>query len=156
MRLYLTIAFFVLCCKTPVKKNTTDLLVEQLVQLSGKDIGRYQAIFFVPSEGCGGCINNAENFMLHTYIENGKKGILFVVTGHSSQKSARIRLGEAVMQNTDVFFDYKHNFDKPPFMNEFPKLILLKKGGIISEIEVNPTTSEDAYKELGKIITNAS
>ena len=142
-----------LACSDGNGKKVSNEILSKLEKVSGKKTDQYKAILFVPSEGCGGCITAAEDFMIHSYAGKNKKGIyLFVVTGHSSSKSARIRLGPEVMANEDFYFDYDHNFDRPPFMSEYPKMFLMANGNVVSEQEIKPGTSDNIYKELAKKI----
>jgi hypothetical protein len=143
-------------CKSDKVESKESLMLKSLSSLSGKSLDHYKAVVFVPSEGCGGCINSAENFLLHEYLEKNGQGILFVVTGHSSIKSARIRLGQIILSSKDVYLDLKHGFDKPPFMNEYPKMWVLNKNEIISETEMNPNSSEKAYKILNSIASSGN
>jgi hypothetical protein len=151
---FLTILASLLCCQC--KSRTAEAtgyskLLESLSKATNKDIHSYSAIFFVPSEGCGGCISGAENFLLHNYLQEGGSGFLFVVTGLSSPKNARIRFGEIALASPDVYFDYNNIYNKPPFMQEFPKVLILTKGIVQKEIELNPATSDEAYVLLGKM-----
>lgn len=150
------VAILILCliafgCKIKKVESKEIFILDELSSLIGKSLSQYRAVVFVPSEGCGGCINSAENFLLHEYLEKNGSGIFFVVTGHASIKSARIRLGQVILSSKDVYLDLKHRFDRPPFMNEYPKMLILKKGDVSSEIEINPNTSERAYKKLTTI-----
>jgi hypothetical protein len=140
-------------CNRPerTKNEESDSVLRKVTDASHKDLTGYKAIFFVPSSGCGGCISGAEDYLLNTYIAEGKQGFLFVITGHASAKSAKIRLGSQALQHPDVFFDYTNTFGKPPFMQQYPKVLVLDEGQIISEKEVNPESGESIYQELNQL-----
>ena len=113
---------------------------------------KYKAIFILPSEGCGGCISGAENFLLNNYLAGHGQGFLFIVTGLSSTKAARVRFGENAMKASDVFFDYHGVYNKPPFLQEFPKVLLLNEGRITKAVEINPGSGEAVYTALDKLM----
>ncbi|HEY4107686.1 hypothetical protein [Puia sp.] len=147
MRPLLIMLLFTTACR-PDTHNTGNPILSAVDSFTKKDLRAYGAILFVPSQGCSGCISGIEDFLLNDYVLNGKKGLLFIVTGHTSKKTARNRLGELALNNPDVFFDYTHQFDKPPFMQEYPKVIFLRNGEVESIADINPGTSGDLYKKL--------
>ncbi|MDJ1505772.1 hypothetical protein [Xanthocytophaga agilis] len=126
-------------------------LIRQVTQLTGKNLSGYRAVFFVPSQGCDGCINGAENYLLNNYLPRNRKGILFIVTGHKSKKTARIRLGEQALINQDVFVDYVQAFNREPFVSTFPKVIFLDEGNVQAIHEINPRGGEQVYANLDQI-----
>lgn len=127
-------------------------VLDSLSEVSQRDIFSYKGILFLPSEGCGGCISGAERFLMDEYLGGGGKGIFFVISGVHSEKNARLRFGEKAIGNADIYFDYSNTFNKPPFMQEFPKIIYLKNGAVIKEVNINEKTGEEEYKALGKVI----
>jgi hypothetical protein len=133
------------------KQTETSPLVAQLEAVSQKQMENYKAILFVPSSGCGGCINGAENYLLNNYLSQGRKGIFFVITGHSSEKTVRMRLGEIALRHPDVYCDLHEQYSRPPFMMQYPKVLFLERGVITDEVNVNPDTSEEVYKKLSAL-----
>ena len=116
----------------------------------GLNINKYDYILLLPSEGCGGCINGAESFLINNYLQQGGKRILFVVTGHTSKKTLRNRLGDNIFNSDDVIADYKSIYSRPPYLEIYPKLFTLKNGEIIIESNIDPNSSEKIYKNLLK------
>jgi hypothetical protein len=139
--------FITLSC---VRQEENGLLRAMETMISKKLSSEYKAIVIVPSSGCGGCINGAEEFLVNDYIYNGKTGIFFIVTGHTSRKSARIRLGDA-LDHKDVYFDFDQKFSKPPFLTQFPKVVFIEHEAIQKEEEINPETGEQIYFELSTL-----
>lgn len=148
---FLLPALFLTPACRPSGSGPYDAVLDNLANVSRKDLLGYKAIFFVPSSGCGGCINGAENYLLNTYLARGRKGVLFIITGHSSAKSARVRLGPAALEHPDVYFDYHHRFDRPPFMREYPKVLMLEDGKVLSATDVNPESGDGVYHVLNQI-----
>lgn len=147
----LTLILFLLVGCKENKFEIYDPLIKEIKQ-NKVDLGQYDVIMLVPSEGCGGCINGAESFLVNSYDKASKKKMLFVVTGHSSKKTLRIRLGEKVLNNPDIIADYKHLFDKPPFMGDYPKVMYLENGNIVDVKDVDPGSSEEIYAGLEKML----
>ncbi len=123
-------------------------LLREITSATKRNVTGYKAIFFVPSTGCGDCISGAEDYLINTYIAQGKKGILFVITGLTSPKTARLRFGSKALGHSDVFFDYVHKFDKPPFLLQYPKALFLENGKVLAEREISPAAGEDVYHSL--------
>jgi hypothetical protein len=103
----------------------------------------------IPFYGCTGCISTAENYLITTYDEGRKKNILFIISGHDSLKSARLRLGEKAATNPDVYIDIEKVIDWN-YLKQYPKLLLLRDGMVVSEKEAN-ADSPDIYEDLDKI-----
>jgi hypothetical protein len=77
-----------------------------------------------------------------------QKNILFIITGHDSLKSAKLRLGEAA-SNPDVYIDTDKVIDWN-YLKQYPKLLLLQNGQVISEKEASADTP-DIYEDLDQI-----
>lgn len=149
MRILLWVfALIFISCSTEL--NGTSTILRQVELSLKKDLSGYKAIFFVPSSGCSGCISEAESYLLNNYILSKRKGILFVVTGHRSEKSARVRLGFA-MHHPDVLFDYTQNFNNSSFLRQYPKVLMIDDGKVSLEKEANPDESRAVYEMLNSI-----
>jgi hypothetical protein len=143
-----SIFFLVLIASWSCKDNSPVNLLAETENIVHKDLAlNYKAVVFLPSSGCGGCISRAEEFLVNQYIEQQMTGIYFIVTGHFSKKTARLRLGDA-LQHQDVYFDYEQKFSSPPFLTQFPKVIFIKDGQQGEVAEINPATGENLYSQL--------
>lgn len=117
-----------------------------------KNIRAYKAIFLVPSSGCEGCITNAEGYLMDKYVGQNKRGIIFIVTGLNSEKTAKIRFGVSTVDCPDVIFDYNRQFVNAPFLEEFPKVFFIRDGEIYKVEEMKPGNSDNAYSSIENAI----
>lgn len=151
MKIFLFFTFF--WCFTGCGSTDEAVLKSINVELSHiNNIGSYKLVFIIPSQGCGSCISGAEAFMLGKYQESRSKGILFIITGHSSLKSAVVRFGKFIENNKNIYIDIEHQFDRVPFVDAYPKILLLKNGQVYDTKELKPESSNSIYNELNQMI----
>jgi hypothetical protein len=144
----LWIIIFFTSCQSGSGRSGYQQFTSEISRVSKKDLTRYKAIFLIPFYGCTGCISTAENYLIMNYDEGRKKNILFIITGHDSLKSAKLRLGEAA-SNPDVYIDTDKVIDWN-YLKQYPKLLLLQNGQVISEKEASADTP-DIYEDLDQI-----
>lgn len=145
----LGILFWLVACQSGSEQSGYKHITNEISRVSKKDLTKYKAIFMIPFYGCTGCISTAENYLITTYDEGKKKNILFIISGHDSLKSARLRLGEKAATNPDVYIDIDKVIDWN-YLKQYPKLLLLQDGMIVSEKEAS-ADSPDIYDDLDKI-----
>jgi hypothetical protein len=136
-------------CQTYSERSAHSEITKDIAAISHKNLAQYKAIFLIPFYGCTGCISNAEGYLISSYAAENKRNILFVVIGHDSYKSARLRLGEDVIRHPDVYVDTEGKFDSDKYLGQFPKLLMLDDGAVVSQKEANydyPTVYEDLDK----------
>jgi hypothetical protein len=143
------ILFWLTACQSSSEESGYKHITTEISRVSKKDLTKYKAIFMIPFYGCTGCISTAENYLITTYDEGRKKNILFIISGHDSLKSARLRLGEKAATNPDVYIDIEKVIDWN-YLKQYPKLLLLRDGMVVSEKEAN-ADSPDIYEDLDKI-----
>jgi hypothetical protein len=136
-------------CQSGSERSGYQQVTSEISRISKKDLKKYKAVFLIPFYGCTGCISTAENYLIVNYDEGNKKNILFIITGHDSLKSATLRLGEKAASNPDVYIDTDKVIDWN-YLKQYPKLLLLQNGQVISEKEASADTP-DIYKDLDKI-----
>ena len=128
-----------------------NLAVVQLKDTFKKDLNDYKAIVFIPSQGCSGCINGIEDFLINTYIPSKKDNLLFVITGYNSIKSVRVRLGNEVLDHEDILLDLQEVFNRPPFMIQYPKVLSIESGKYAETIQIDPNSRDSVYEYLNSI-----
>lgn len=136
-------------CHSGSEQSGYQQVTSEISRISKKDLTKYKAVFLIPFYGCTGCISTAENYLIVNYDEGKKKNILFIITGHDSLKSAKLRLGEKAASNPDVYIDTDKVIDWN-YLKQYPKLLLLQNGQVISEKEASADTP-DIYEDLDKI-----
>lgn len=136
-------------CQCNVSKSKFSQIEEEFSHIS--DISKLKAVVIIPSQGCDGCITTVESFLMEKSPALGKKGILFIITGHNSVKSAVLRLGGFIKSNDNIYIDTKHQFDTRLFINEYPKVFFFESGRIRKSEDLSPSTSDVVYKELNNI-----
>ncbi|MBT1699139.1 hypothetical protein KK083_19745 [Fulvivirgaceae bacterium PWU4] len=123
-------------------------MLDEIETITNRNISnQYKAIVLVPSSGCTGCINGAEDFLVNKYLEKGKNGLFFIVSGHRSIKEAKLRLGQSVVAR-DVYLDLDKYFNRDPFLKGYPQVLFIKDGELTSVEEITPEASEGIYRRL--------
>jgi len=135
-------------CNSNAADQENEIIYQRILKYSGKELSKYKAVFILPSQGCGNCITNAETYFIEKYLPNKKHKLLYIITGLSSRKSAITRFGKDAVNSPDVHLDINHNFDKPPFMVEYPKIVFLENSKVSSISDINPETSEKIYQQI--------
>jgi hypothetical protein len=150
MRVFFAFLIILCGCQANPERSAYSDMTNDIAEVSKKDLGRYKAIFLIPFYGCTGCISNAESYLISNYTAEKKKNILFIITGHDSYKSARLRLGEEVIRHPDVYVDIDGKFVSGEYLSQFPRLLILHDGTVVSQKEAN-YDYPDVYEDLDKI-----
>lgn len=151
MKLYFTLLLLgYSLCQCSARNEGFDEIAEEVSSVSA--IEGLKAVVIIPSQGCDGCITTVEDFMLKKYASLNGKGVLFIVTGHNSVKSAALRLGGFIRNNKYIYIDTKHQFDSRLFIAEYPRVFFFQDKKVVRFSELSPKTSNAVYKELSDLI----
>ena len=143
MRLFLITVLIISGCKNKTLNEINySLYTKPIAKLNS-----YKAIVIIPSKGCGGCITGAETFMIQNYQGNARKNIFYILTGHESKKSAKIKFG-SIINNNNVYVDTTSRFNINPFFSTYPQFLRLDDGEVVNRQEINPNTSETIYNQI--------
>lgn len=96
---------FILCVAVACKHVPTyqERVSGQLEEIfSTEQLSRYRCIVFVPNGGCSGCLQEAENYYMHSRDDSLT---LFIFTNFLSRKDLRIKLGDDLMERSNVWLD---------------------------------------------------
>lgn len=91
-------------------------------------LNRYKRIIFIPNGGCAGCVSQAEDYFLQTKDD---LETLFVFTNFISRKDLNIKLGESLLDRTNVYLDGENFFYFSQYQESlYPCVIYIAEGKI--------------------------
>lgn len=146
------VLFFVftifLGCKN--EKDTEILQIENAIETSELDTGKYKWVVVLPGLGCHGCIQEAEAFM-KKHIKNNN--ILFVLTKIESLKILQQKTGIKFKIHTNIYVDRENLFDFQTNNSIYPCIIQLENNSIKNYQFQSPSNSQ-AFWKLKKQISS--
>jgi hypothetical protein len=102
--------FFVAC-----NSNNYDLFLKETAQsIFPNEIKQLKAIVILPSQGCGGCISEVENFLIHNSKEYDD--VKFILTNIYSKKNLIQRLGDSICNSSRVYIYIDKRFINTRFI----------------------------------------
>lgn len=103
---------------------------------------QFDAYLVIPGTGCSGCITNAENLMKQNVH---RKNIRFVLTNIESLKELKLKIGESIMANQNVYIDHENQIFKlfNPAKFIYPVVIYLNGNKIKEVAPFEPPTTEN-------------
>lgn len=130
------------CGNQTLRSINKSLIIEPIANLK-----RYKAVVIIPSTGCNGCISGAETFMIQNFLGKKEKNIFYILTGHESKKSAKIRFG-SIVNNNNFLIDTTSRFSVDPYVSSYPLVLLIESGIVVERKEINPNTSEIIFSKI--------
>lgn len=124
----------VIGCVEPEYKETTNSL-SKILPATTEDM----IVVVIPNQGCTGCISEAESYVMANHQK--APNISYVFTRIQSHKLLKRKLGDSILNRTNVILDEKNYITYPDEEKEiYPMIIYLKKGSI-KKVEYQSPTS---------------
>ena len=95
-----------------------------------------KAIIILPNAGCEGCITNAEMFIKENI--GNDLGFKVILTGTTSQKNLKLKLGESVLESSDVYNDRDNYFYQSHIVDFYPVILYVENNEIVRLAEQSP------------------
>lgn len=95
-----------------------------------------KAIIILPNAGCEGCITNAEMFIKENI--GNDLGFKVILTGTTSQKNLKLKLGESVLESSDVYNDRGNYFYQSHIVDFYPVILYVENNEIVRLEEQSP------------------
>lgn len=108
------------------------------------DLTKYEAVIFIPVEGCGSCILQSVSF-LKSNSSNGK--YCFIINANSSKES-NIVIGEENMNLENVMLDSEYSSIRKGLVGLKPVVYFLDKDKVIDRKELSDENSAEIFSTL--------
>lgn len=140
--LFATLILFLSCSESNKPLLFYQKVIDEMVVVDG-----YEKMLIIPSVGCQGCITSAEQFLRKNY---GKYKKTFVVlTGIYSKKVLKQKLGNEVLEQSNIYLDFDNRFMKMGDANSiYPAIINLEKGVAKSIEYLSPMSDKNLLDSL--------
>ena len=132
------------------EKFPAESAIFEKLKTARNDLDKYEAIVFIISSGCSGCISTAESLLINQCRQDDVNKILFVLTRYSSVKQARIRLGSDIIENDNVIVDTKNDYSN--FLNQYPVVFFLDDGHLTDLSVIKPGAEESLFTKLNQLV----
>lgn len=102
--LFYRIVFGVFLCSSLIACGRDNYIsfIEKQINNELDNMQSYESVVIIPSSGCTGCINSAEQFFLNNVSDTS---YFYIFTNYFSKKSLRLRLGESNLMKKNVYLD---------------------------------------------------
>jgi hypothetical protein len=137
---------FLLLSQSCTEKSYDIFLSQKVESRFSNELAYLYAVVILPNQGCGGCISEVENFLLH----NSKKydNVKFVLTKIASKKILKQKLGDFIYYSSNVYIDNENFFVSTSFNESIYPAILYIKNGKIKDVKYQNPDNPDAMLEL--------
>lgn len=136
--IYISITLaFVACSSNQSDPRIRDITLT-MESLGLKEMLHSKAIIILPNAGCEGCITNTELFVKDNI--SGELGLTVVLTGTTSKKNIRLKLGEELLKNKNVYLDLNSHFYQKGMVGLYPVILYTRNNEIFRLEEQSPST----------------
>jgi hypothetical protein len=143
---FVSVVISLLLSQSCTEKSYDIFLTQKVENHFSNELINLYAVVILPNQGCGGCISEVENFLLH----NSEKytNIKYVLTKIVSKKILKQKLGDSIYYSPNVYIDNENFFASTSFRESIYPAILYLKNGKIKNIKYQNPDNPEAMLEL--------
>lgn len=147
--LFVLLIFLSLSCSREQEEGIGSKLIEAIGNSGFTNAYNKQAVLILPKAGCTGCINSAETFVVDNAKVNRSFGV--VLTDIVSLKTTKIKFGEDLIDQENIYIDHNNDFYKNGLESLYPTIFYLRNKRI-GHVEFVSPENPEALFNLGNYI----